>query len=121
MARRRSDAGHQQLKTGSDGSHSWSEEEIAQFEARRPIGSKARLALALLLYTGQRRSDVVTMGRQHVRGGAIHVRQVKTDVSMVIPLHSTLRAIIDATPSEHLTFLTTEFGRPFTSTASAIG
>ena len=54
-----------------DGFHTWTEEEIAQFEARHPIGTKPRLALALLLYTGQRRSDVVRMGRQHIRDGAL--------------------------------------------------
>src|SRR5439155_15919733 len=41
-----------------EGYHSWTEAEIAQFEARHPRGARARLALALLLYTGQRRSDV---------------------------------------------------------------
>src|SRR5215470_14104626 len=50
-----------------DGFHTWTEDEIAQFESYHPIGSKPRLALALLLYTAQRRSDVVKMGRQHVR------------------------------------------------------
>ena len=54
------------IKRKSDGYHSWTDAEIAQFEARHPIGTKPRLALALLLYTGQRRSDVVTMGRQHI-------------------------------------------------------
>src|SRR5215468_5153900 len=38
-----------------DGFHTWTEEEIAQFEAHHPIGTKPRLALALLLYTAQRR------------------------------------------------------------------
>src|SRR5262249_18003798 len=33
-----------------DGFHTWSEEEIAQFEAAHPIGSRERLALALGLY-----------------------------------------------------------------------
>jgi hypothetical protein len=37
------------------------------------VGSKARLALALLL-TGQRRSDVVRMGWQHLSGSAIAVK-----------------------------------------------
>jgi hypothetical protein len=40
----------------SDGHHTWAEEEIAQFEACHPVGSKARLALALGLYTAQRRA-----------------------------------------------------------------
>jgi hypothetical protein len=43
----------------SDGFHSWTEPEIAQFEAKYPIGSKARLAMALGLFTAQRRGDVV--------------------------------------------------------------
>jgi hypothetical protein len=47
------------------GFHSWSEEEIAQFEAKHPVGSQARLAMALLLYTAQRRSDIVRIGPQH--------------------------------------------------------
>ena len=42
-----------------EGIHTWSEVELAQFEARHPVGSKARLALELLLGTGQRRSDVM--------------------------------------------------------------
>jgi hypothetical protein len=33
----------------SDGFHRWTDDEIAQFESRHPVGSKSRLALALLL------------------------------------------------------------------------
>lgn len=55
----------------SDGHHPWSRNEIAAFEAHWPVGTKQRLAFALLLYTMQRRSDVIRMGGQHVRDGAI--------------------------------------------------
>ena len=96
-----------------DGFHTWTEEEIAQFEARHPIGTKPRLALALLLYTGQRRSDVVRMGRQHIRDGALTVKQQKTGATLAIPVHPHLQAVLDATPSEHLTFLTTATGKPY--------
>lgn len=44
-------------------------DEVAQFAARHSIGSRARLALALSLYTGARRSDLVQLGGQHVRNG----------------------------------------------------
>jgi integrase len=74
------------IRVKSDGFHSWTDEEIAQFEKRHPIGSRSRLALALLLYTGQRRSDVVRMGRQHIRDGFLHVRQMKTGAELVIPV-----------------------------------
>jgi integrase len=104
------------LKTPkSDGFHTWSEEEIAAFEAAHPIGTKARLALALLIHTGQRRSDIIRMGRQHIRDGVLHVRQAKTGAVLDIPVHTDLRAIIDATPGEHLTFLTSPKGRPWTA------
>src|SRR5262249_16953656 len=36
----------------SEGFHSWTDAEIARFENRHPIGSRARLALALLLARG---------------------------------------------------------------------
>lgn len=102
------------FRESDDGFHSWTEDEIHHFEDRHPIGSKARLAMALLLYTGQRRSDVVAMGRQHVTDGRISVCQQKTAVRLLIPLHAELAAIVDATPSDNLAFLMTELGRPFT-------
>jgi integrase len=95
--------------------HTWSEAEIAQFEARHPIGSRARLAMELLLYTGQRRSDVVRMGPQHVRNGVLAVRQQKTGTALMIPVHSGLAAIIAASECGHLTFLVTAAGAPFSS------
>jgi integrase len=103
------------IRRKATGFHTWSEDEIAQFEAHHPIGTKARMALALLLYTAQRRSDVVKMGRQHIRGGVVQVRQQKTSAVLAIPLHPELAAIVEATPSEHLTFLTTAYGKPFTA------
>jgi len=100
-----------------DGFHCWTDAEIAQFEAHHSIGTKPRLALALLLYTTQRRSDVVRMGRQHIRetpdGPALYVKQRKTGVELLIPIHPELAAVLDATPSEHLTFLVTATGKPY--------
>lgn len=104
------------IRVKNDGFHSWTDTEIAQFEKHHEIGSRPRLAFSLLLYTGQRRSDVVRMGRQHVdKNGAIHVRQLKTGAELAIPVHATLDAIIAETPADHLTFLTTQFGKPFTA------
>jgi integrase len=96
-----------------DGFHTWTDDEIAQFEAAHPIGSKPRLALALLLYTAQRRSDVVKMGRQHIRDGVLTVKQQKTGKPLAIPVHPHLQTVLDATPSEHLTFLVTATGKPY--------
>jgi integrase len=107
------------LKGNPDGFHSWTEEEIRRFEVCHHVGSKARLALALLLYTGQRRSDIVLFGRQHVRGEWLHFTQQKNrarkPITLTLPIHPALQRIIEATPSGTLTFLVTEFGRPFTA------
>jgi integrase len=97
------------------GFRTWTEDEIAQFEAAHPIGSRARLAFAILLYTAQRRGDVIRMGRQHVRAGFIAVRQQKTGRVLEIPLHAELQEIIAAHPALHMTFLTTDAGEPFTA------
>jgi integrase len=98
-----------------EGIHTWAEREVAQFEAHHPIGSKARLALALLLYTLQRRGDVVRMGWQHLQGASIALRQEKTDEPLVIPVHHELAQALASVPRTNLTFLITERGRPFTS------
>jgi integrase len=109
--------GIKNLSGKTDGFRTWNEDDIAAFEARHPIGTRERLALALLLNTAQRRGDVVRMGRQHVRktpgGPVIDVKQQKTGTKVAIPIHPDLQAVLNATPSEHLTFLTTAFGKPF--------
>jgi integrase len=102
-------------KIKGDGFKTWGEEHIAKFETHHAIGTRARLAFGLLLYTAQRRGDVVRMGRQHVRGGLLAVRQGKTGTSLLIPIHQNLQRILDANEAQHLTFLVTSFGKPFTS------
>src|SRR5204863_8783246 len=88
-------------------------------EARHPIGSKARLAMAMLLYTGQRRSDVVLLGRHHVRDGWLRLTRQKNrnrkPITLQLPVLPPLQASIDATPSDGLTFLLTGDGKPFTA------
>jgi len=107
--------GVRSIRHHTDGFHSWSEDEIAAFEAFHPPGTRARLALALLLHTGQRRGDVIQMGRQNIRHGRIALRQQKTRVSLEIPIHPELARIIAATPTDNLTFLVTKGGKPFSA------
>ena len=70
-----------------------------------PIRSKARLALALLLYTGQRRGDVIGLGPRSTSAmGAIHLTQHKTGRPLAIPIHPELQAVLDATPGDQPQF-----------------
>jgi len=109
------------LKAHTEGFRPWSEEDIEQFEQHHASGTRARLALALLLYTAQRRGDVVRMGRQHIGKNAkgepiMRVRQNKTKAALVLPMHSKLRAEIAAhTASNNLTFLLNKWNKPFSA------
>jgi integrase len=91
----------------------WTEAEIAQFEARWPIGTRQRTAFALHLYTGQRRSDVNKMQWPDISGGMIKVAQLKTSVKLDIPLHINLREILLAAPRTGFAIINTEDGRPY--------
>lgn len=95
------------------GYHSWTDAEIAAFEARWPVGTKQRLYFALLLFTGQRLGDVVAMTWGAIDGHMIEVVQQKTETRLWIPLHRDLRAILDGTPKVAATILTTDYGQPF--------
>lgn len=96
-----------------DGFHTWEEDEVARFEARWLIGTRERLAMDLLLYTGLRRGDVVRIGRPHVRRGLLTIRTEKTEELVTLPVLQPLQASIDATPGGDLTFLATSRGQPF--------
>lgn len=112
-------AGMKGYKSDSEGYHDWTEEEIAQFMARHPLGTKAHLALMLMLCTGQRKSDAVRMGWGDVANGMIRVRQQKTGTPLMIPILPALQAALADQPKDAPTFLLTEYGRPFS--AAGIG
>ena len=105
------------LRTKPGGHHSWTIEEIEQFEKRHPLGTKAHLALTLLVYSGGRRGDVVTLGKQHVRAGRLRYTQEKNrqrnPVTVDIAMPAELQRVIDASTTGDLTFLVTDYGRPF--------
>ena len=112
--------GVKKLKYHSDGHHTWTDEEIQQFYKRHPLGSQARLALDLLRFTTCRREDVPRLGRQHIDNGRICFRQAKNEhrnpIEINIPLHSDLAASIAAAKvTTNMTFLLTQFSKPFTA------
>ncbi len=102
------------LRYTSEGFRQWSEDDIALFEAHWPSGSRPRLAMALLLYSGQRPGDVARMGRQHVQDGRLALMQRKTGTRLSLPIHAALRAELDRVPAGQLVFVMTEAGHGFT-------
>lgn len=97
----------------SDGHHVWTVEEVAKFQEHHPVGTRPRLAMDLLLYTGFRRADAVRLGKQHIKDGVIRYRASKNGVEVVIPLLKPLADSIAATKIGDLAFLVTEYGRPW--------
>jgi integrase len=93
---------------------SWTDPEIETFEKQWQIGTKQRLAFALLLYTGQRRSDVHRMTWRDVSGRTIRVLQQKTGHKLAIPIHQELLAALAAAERVHMTIINTEYGKPYT-------
>jgi site-specific recombinase XerD len=120
--------GVERPKIKGKGFRAWGDEDCGKYEATHPVGTRARLAYELLACTGLRRSDIVRVGRQHIRRldepvsvgpysltHEIVLNQQKTDqdVSGLLVLPP-LQVAIDAMPANNLTFLVTKNGRPLT-------
>jgi integrase len=103
-----------------DGHLTWTEEWIAQYEAYWPITSKPRLAFALALYTAQRRSDVIRMGKGMVKAGVMTLRQQKTGTLVRIPIDPRLARIFAASQcDDEMVYLLTN--RKGSYSGSALG
>lgn len=112
------------LSGSSDGVAPWTFEDVERFERWHPIGSTARLAMSLALYTGQRKGDLIRLGPEleqtyHGREGLEFVQHKNRNrkgkrVQLWVPILPELRQIIDATPTSGSTYITSAFGRPFT-------
>jgi integrase len=92
--------------------HTWTESQLAAYERRWPLGTRERLAYALLLWTGQRGGDVVRMRRADISGGAIAVVQEKTGTALSVPIDPELAAAIKAGPANGLHLIGAPNGRP---------
>lgn len=106
------------FKSPSEGFHTWSLEEVAKFERHHAVGSKARLVMALALFSGQRRGDIVRLGRCVERNGFLQFVQEKNrrtnPVRAFVPIVPPLQRIIDSTPTGDLFYIVQENGRPYT-------
>jgi integrase len=106
------------VRNPSDGWHTWTREDW-------PIGSRPRLAMALMLYTGARRSDVIVLGRQHIRDGRLvfipkKTRRIKPGFVVDIPILPELQEVLDKSETGDLAFIVTQHGRPFTPTGFSV-
>jgi integrase len=97
-----------------NGYRTWEECHILQYQQRHPIGTKARLALEIILWTGQRRGDARLFGPKHIVDGKINYRTGKTGADIWLPVARDLRRAIDAMPAVGMTtYLVTAYGKPY--------
>lgn len=110
-------------KVVTSGFAPWEPEDISRFFKAHPLGSTAHLAMMLLLTVAPRRSDLVNLGPANIIRieGKPHIKftpqktEHKSAIPVTVPISNQLMAAIDAMPTERETFLTTEYGRPFTA------
>lgn len=95
--------------------HTWTDDEIAAYEARWPVGTPERTAFALLLYTSQRLADVARMTWADAQGGKIAVVQSKTGTRLQIPVHPELLKALEAHERRGVVILVSLPGRPFST------
>src|SRR5207302_7069833 len=98
-----------------DGFIPWTEEHVAMYQRRWPLGTRQRVWLDVLLYSGLRRGDAVRYGRQHVHNGVGRIRTEKSGftVKAVVAMLAILDEALGAGPGGDVTFIVGEVGRPF--------
>jgi integrase len=89
-----------------DGHHCWTPEQVEAFREKHAIGSKARLALELMVRLAFRRSDVIRLGPPDVRNGILkyvqHKMREHSPAKVEVPMPADLSAIIRQTPGTGL-------------------
>lgn len=105
--------GVRKIRHRTDGFATWTEAQIDAFVAHHKAGTRAHLAIMLLIHTGQRRGDAVSLGFGNLEDGFLSLRQAKTGNAAQIPVHPELGAIIDTLPRDAESFLVTSTGKPF--------
>ncbi|MCW2315272.1 integrase [Rhodoblastus acidophilus] len=98
----------------SDGFETWTDEDIAQFKAKWPLGTRERVMFAVFLGTGLRRGDACRFGRQHIKAGLATIVSEKTQTPVYVPVLPELQEAIDAGPVGDLVFITGQGGGPLT-------
>jgi len=99
-----------------DGFHTWTDDEVAQFEEHHGVDSKAVLAMRLVLYTGASRQDVSGLGWQNVKAGRIAYRRGKTSGEVDLPILDELYEVLSAVPADRMIFIVHSGAKPYKPT-----
>jgi integrase len=101
------------LRKRTEGFIPWNEDHVAAYTKRWPIGTRQRVWLDVLLYTGLRRGDAARIGRQHARAGSIKTEKSGFTLEVPVIILPILQKTLDAGPCGDLTFVVGANGRGF--------
>jgi integrase len=105
-------AGITVVRPTTDGFAAWTEDDERRFRSHWKLGTRERVAFAVLRETGLRRGDAVRVGRPHLRDGVIRFATEKTGERAAIAVSPALAEALTAGPCGELTFIATMDGRP---------
>lgn len=103
-------------RSKTEGFPVWSEDDVERYCKKWSIGTKERVWLDVLLYTGLRRGDAVKLGRQHVRNGVATLRTEKSQgqITVTIPILPVLARTLAAGPCGEFSFVVGKHGKRLT-------
>ncbi|MBO9474016.1 tyrosine-type recombinase/integrase [Shimia sp. R10_1] len=110
-------------KVVTRGFEPWETHDIQTYFNTHTYGTKAHLAMMLLLEAAPRRADIVKLGPPHLEqdNGVTQLKFVpqktenKSAIPVTVPISDRLLRAIDDTATGENTFLVTSFGHPFTA------
>lgn len=105
-------AGKAVAKPKTKGFAVWTEEELEQYEAFWPLGTRERVMFGVYCFTGLRRGDAAKLGKQHIRNGVITIDTEKNGTRVTIPVLPELAEIIAAGPVGELSIIASKKGQP---------
>lgn len=102
----------------------WTRDDVEAYKRKFPLGTRQRVWLDVLLYTGPRRGDAAIIGKQHERdivapdGSVSRVVQFKTEksgelVTVTLPILPILQKTLDVGPTGDLAWICGARGKPF--------
>lgn len=94
----------------------WTRDDIEAYQRRWPLGTRQRVWLDVILYTGLRRGDLARIGKQHVRNGVASLRTEKggETITVTLPVLAVLQRTLDIGPIGDLAWISGARGEPFT-------
>jgi integrase len=104
------------VEVATDGFEPWTAADLKAYRARCPLGTRQRVAFEVLLQTGLRRGDAVSVGPAHVEGAVIRIATEKTGERVAIAMTPELAAAISAGPIGE-TFIVGAGGKPMVKEA----